>query len=200
MAKKRTTRKPKEPKTKTTTESTEELEVLESAYVLMGPIESENCKDAIEWILGMNSLPLEEAPTLLTLYVISPGGHLHPAIALVDIMRGSRIPIRTIGLGQIASAGLIIFMAGHKGLRQLTEYTSVMSHQYAADGGAGKHHEIMASVKEHQMTHEKLISIYQKFSGMKRKVITDTLMSHSDFFMTAQEAKDYGICDYVGPL
>jgi ATP-dependent protease ClpP protease subunit len=75
-------------------------------------------KTAVEWIFEANFA--EERPELLNLIITSPGGDLNAAFALIDTMRGSAIPIRTIGLGQIASAGLMIFIAGDKGHRLLT--------------------------------------------------------------------------------
>ncbi len=74
-----------------------------SFFLLMEDISLSTCKQAVEWILDANFS--EERPSMLNLIVCSPGGDLNAAFALVDTMRGSAIPIRTIGLGQIASAG-----------------------------------------------------------------------------------------------
>ena len=99
------------------------------------------CKNAIEWVFEANFS--EERPDMLNLIICSPGGDLNASFAMVDVMRGSAIPIRTIGLGQIASAGLMIFIAGEKGQRILTPNTSILSHQYSW-GAFGKEHELFA--------------------------------------------------------
>ncbi len=67
----------------------------------------------------------------LLLMICSEGGDMSAAFALIDVMKSSNIFIKTVGLGQIASAGLLIFLAGSPGRRTLTPNTSIMSHQYA---------------------------------------------------------------------
>ena len=116
-----------------------------SFYLLMDDISLTTVKPVVEWIFEANFA--EERPDLLNLIICSPGGDLNAAFALIDTMRGSAIPIRTIGLGQIASAGLMIFIAGDKGKRILTPNTSILSHQYSW-GAFGKEHELFATVKE----------------------------------------------------
>ena len=76
-----------------------------SFFLMMEEITLTTCKNAIEWVFEANFS--EERPDMLNLIICSPGGDLNAAFAMVDTMRGSAIPIRTIGLGQIASAGLI---------------------------------------------------------------------------------------------
>ena len=83
----------------------------------------------IQWIIEMNLLPKSQRPKELTLVINSPGGSVHAAFALIDTMKGSKIPIRTVGLGLIASCGILTFMAGTKGRRVVTPNTSILSHQ-----------------------------------------------------------------------
>jgi ATP-dependent Clp protease, protease subunit len=71
-----------------------------------------------------------------------------------------QFPIRTIGLGQIASAGLLIFASGSKGQRILTPNTSILSHQYSW-GAFGKEHELFATVKEFDLTTKRMIAHYK---------------------------------------
>ena len=78
-------------------------------YLLMGEISAETCKPAIEWILKND---LSEDPWAeMKLFVNSPGGSLCDAFALIDVMRGSTSKIGTVGIGEISSAGLLIFMS-----------------------------------------------------------------------------------------
>lgn len=166
-------------------------------YLLMDEISLGSVKPAIEWVLESNFS--ENRPELLNLLICSPGGDLSAAFALIDVMRGSAIPIRTIGLGQIASAGLLIFVAGTKGHRLLTPNTSILSHQYSW-GAFGKEHELFATVKEFDLTTKRMISHYKKCTGLKEEQIRETLLPPQDIWLGADESKKLGLCDMVKDL
>jgi len=166
-------------------------------YLLMDEINLNTCKNAIEWVFEANFA--EERPEMLNLLVCSPGGDLNSAFALVDTMRGSAIPIRTIGLGQIASAGLMIFISGEKGQRILTPNTSILSHQYSW-GAFGKEHELFASIKEFDLTTKRMIEHYKKCTGLTDKKIREILLPPQDVWLSSTEAKKLGICDDVKEL
>lgn len=166
-------------------------------YLLMEEINLNTCKNAIEWIFEANFD--EERSEMLNLLVCSPGGDLNAAFALVDTMRGSAIPIRTIGLGQIASAGLMIFISGDKGQRILTPNTSILSHQYSW-GAFGKEHELFASIKEFDLTTKRMIEHYKKCTGLPEKKIREILLPPQDVWLSSVEAKKLGICDDVKDL
>lgn len=168
-----------------------------SFYLLMEEINLTSCKGVVEWIFEANFA--EERPELLNLIITSPGGDLNAAFAVIDAMRGSSIPVRTIGLGQIASAGLIMFIAGHKGKRLLTPNTSILSHQYTW-GAFGKEHELFATVKEFDLTTKKLIAHYKKCTGLSESKIRDILLPPQDVWLSPLEAKKLGICDDVKEL
>lgn len=168
-----------------------------SFYLLMDEISVSSVKPAVEWIMEANFT--DERPDMLNLLVTSPGGDLNAAFALVDIMRGSAIPIRTIGLGQIASAGLMIFIAGTKGHRLLTPNTSILSHQYSW-GSFGKEHELFAQVKEFDLTTKRMIAHYKKCTGLTEEKIREVLLPPQDVWLGSQEAKKLGICDDVKDL
>jgi ATP-dependent Clp protease protease subunit len=155
------------------------------------------CKQAVEWIFEANFS--EETPDRLNMVITSPGGDLNAAFALVDTMRGSSIPIRTIGLGQIASAGLMIFIAGEAGQRILTPNTSILSHQYSW-GAFGKEHELFAQIKEFDLTTKRMIAHYKKCTGLKEDQIREYLLPPQDVWLSAQEAKKLGLCDDVKEL
>ena len=90
--------------------------------VLMDEINHETVKPVIEWILHENHVRKKKHKELL-LMICSDGGSIAEAFALIDVMRSSKIPVKTVGLGSIASCGLLIFMAGAKGRRVLTPNT-----------------------------------------------------------------------------
>lgn len=168
-----------------------------SFFLMMEEISLSTCKSAIEWILEANFS--EERPSMMNLVICSPGGDLNAAFALIDTMRGSAIPIRTIGLGQIASAGLLIFISGEKGQRILTPNTSILSHQYSW-GAFGKEHELFATVKEFDLTTKKMIAHYKKCTGLKEDQIREVLLPPQDVWLSSMEAKKLGLCDDVKDL
>ena len=124
---------------------------------------------------------------------------MEDAFALIDVMRSSKVAIKTVGLGSIASAGLMIFLAGARGRRVLTPNTSILSHQFAW-GSSGKAHELFATVKEFQLTETRMIEHYKLSTGLDDEVIRRVLLPPQDVYLSAQEALQYGICDHVADL
>lgn len=170
----------------------------QSIFLLMDEINSQSVKPCVEWILEAN-LQDEEKLDVLNLMICSPGGDLNAGFALIDVMRGSTIPVRTIGLGQIASAGLLVFIAGMPGFRTLTPNTSILSHQYTW-GSFGKEHELFAQVKEFDLTSKRLIAHYKKCTGMDDIDIREILLPAKDVWLSATEAKKLNLCDMVKDL
>ena len=166
-------------------------------YLLMEEVSLNSIKPLVEWILEANFQP--ERPELLNLLICSPGGDLNAAFAAIYTMSGSAIPIRTIGLGQIASAGLLIFASGTKGQRILTPNTSILSHQYSW-GAFGKEHELFATVREFDLTTKRMIAHYKKCTGLTEVQIRDHLLPPQDIWLSADESKKLGLCDAVKDL
>ena len=165
-------------------------------HLMMEDIDAGSCKSAIEFILENNFNNEVKKPKELNLIICSPGGDLSAAFALIDVMRGSSIPIKTTGLGMIASAGLLIFISGTKGKRLLTPNTSILSHQFTW-GSFGKEHELFAAVKEFDLTTKRMIKHYKKCTGLSDKDIRQYLLPPQDVWLSAPEALKLGICDNV---
>ena len=165
-------------------------------YYMADGFTYESTKPIVQWIIEKNLLPQKERPKELTLIINSPGGSVHAAFALIDTMKGSAIPIKTVGLGLIASCGILTFMAGTKGRRILTPNTSILSHQYSW-GSAGKEHELFARVREYELSTGRMIAHYKKCTGMKEKLIRGVLLPPEDVWLSAQEAVKYGIADHI---
>ena len=185
-----------------TTENTTQLEQSHSQalaengmYVLMGEVDDENIKPVIEWILHENFVTKKKRKELL-LMICSEGGDMSAAFALIDVMRSSNIPVKTVGLGQIASAGLLIFIAGTKGRRILTPNTSILSHQFSW-GSDGKAHELFATIKEFDLTQKRMIAHYKDCTGLDEEEIRKTLLPPHDVWLTAEEAIGFNICDHI---
>jgi ATP-dependent Clp protease protease subunit len=158
--------------------------------------DSTTTKPVINTIIEKNLLPQSERPKEITLVINSPGGEVHSAFALIDTMKGSAIPVKTIGLGMIASCGLLTFMSGTKGKRLLTPNTSILSHQYSW-GSAGKEHELFARVREFELSTARMIDHYKKCTGMSEKKIREVLLPAEDVWLSAKEAVKYGIADKI---
>jgi ATP-dependent Clp protease protease subunit len=164
-------------------------------WVLMGDIDEANIKPIIEWILHENFVRKRKFKELL-LMINSDGGSLSDAFALIDVMRSSKIPVKTVGLGSIASAGLCIFLAGSPGRRILTPNTSILSHQFSW-GSSGKVHELFATVKEFELTQLRMIKLYQETTDLDEDTIKKVLLPPQDVYLSAEEALSYHICDHV---
>ena len=163
-------------------------------YLLMDDISPDSCKEAIEFILKQNSEKKKQKR--LQFLICSNGGDVPPCFALIDVMRGSGIPIHTVGLGVIASCGLLLFITGEKGQRILTPNTSILSHQYSW-GSWGKEHELFAQVKEFELSSRRLVEHYKKSTGLSEEDIRTYLLPPEDVWLSGKEAKKLGICDSI---
>lgn len=175
-----------------------EVDLEEDGYfVIMEDISESICRDAIKWILKHNL----KKPSLpqITLVVCSNGGYMDPAFALVDVMKNSSIPIKTVGIGVVASAGLLIFMSGYKGMRVMTPNTLVLSHQYTS-GSYGKEHDLFAQKKANEIMSGHMMSHYKKCTGLSEKQIRKCLLPPSDVWLSAKEALELGLCDSVNEI
>ena len=167
-------------------------------YVFMGEITDDAIRPIIEWILVENHVVRKKKKELL-LMICSEGGAMESAFALIDVMRASSIPIKTVGLGSMASSALLIFLAGTPGRRMLTPNTSILSHQYSW-GSDGKHHELFAMTKEFGLAQQRMMDHYRVTTGLDEEVIKQRLLPASDVYLSAEEALALGICDFISDL
>lgn len=167
-------------------------------FVLMGPIENDTVKPVIEWILNENFVTKRRRKELI-LSICSEGGDMSAAFALIDVMRSSTVPIKTVGLGQIASAGLLIFLGGTPGRRTLTPNTSILSHQFSW-GSDGKAHELFATMREFELTQKRMVQHYKDCTGLDDDVIKAKLLPPHDVWLDADEALKLHICDSISTL
>jgi ATP-dependent Clp protease protease subunit len=171
------------------------VKLLENAiHFLTGDIEGENIQEAIRWIVYENLDVNKDKP--LTLYINSPGGDLYQAFALIDIMRSSRRPIRTIAIGSAMSAAFLIFSAGTAGERWAAKNTGFMCHQFS-DSQEGKYHDIKAQAKESDLCNQKMIDILKEATGLPTAKIKSKLLPASDVYLSAEELVELKICDHI---
>lgn len=164
-------------------------------YYLCDEFTAPLARDVVTWIIDSN-LQKTNKPDHLTLMITSYGGDLSAAFAIIDVMRGSAIPIRTVGLGCIASAGLLTFISGKSGHRVITPNTSILSHQWSW-GQVGKEHELIATIREFELTTIRMINHYKKCTGLSDKMVRQRLLPPQDVWLSPQEALKYNLCDAV---
>jgi len=186
------------PEVDTTNKEPSQLLQESGMYVFMDEVNAETIKPVVEWILFANHVAKRKKKELL-LMICSEGGNVEHAFALIDVMRSSSIPIKTVGLGTIASSGLLIFLSGSRGRRILTPNTSILSHQYSAYS-EGKHHELFSITKEFNLVNERMVEHYKETTGLDEATIKSQLLPSSDVWLSAEEAMSMGICDYISDL
>lgn len=161
-------------------------------YYLSGTIEETSAKEAIEFILDYNHSAINKDG--IKLFINSVGGSVTDAFALIDVMAGATVDITTIGVGEICSAALMVFMAGNR--RILTPNTMVLSHQFSA-GVYGKDHELTAARRMLDQTQVNILRHYEKYTGLDKDTIMKELLGSSDVWLTPEQAKKYNLCDEI---
>lgn len=166
-----------------------------SVHLLSGDIEETNIAEAIRWIIFENLR--EDNETLpLVLYVNSCGGVLSEALALITIMRKSKRPICTIGIGSVCSSAFLIFAAGTKGQRYISETASIMCHQFSG-GVEGKYHDLKSMMRESEMNNDRMVKLLQTFTGLEPRTIKNKMLSPTDSYFTADEVIKLGVADRI---
>ncbi len=130
----------------------------------------------------------------VSLYINSPGGVVTACLSIFDTMNYIKCDVSTICLGQACSAGSFLLAAGTKGKRYCLENARVMIHQ-PAGGAQGQASDIEIQAREILKIRARLNKIYAERTGKNLKEIEEAV--DRDYFMSAQEAKDFGIVDHV---
>lgn len=158
---------------------------------LGGPIDDDVANLIISQLLFLET---EDPKRDIWLYVNSPGGHVHSGLAIVDAMNHVKPDVATVAIGMAASMGSIILSSGAKGKRFALPNADIMIHQ--PHGGAeGQAADIEISARRILSLRERLNKILAKTTGQPlEKVERDV---DRDFYLSADEAKKYGIVDQV---
>jgi ATP-dependent Clp protease protease subunit len=130
----------------------------------------------------------------IAMYINSPGGIVTSGLAIYDTMQYIRSPVSTVCIGQAASMGSLLLAAGEKGLRICLPNARVMVHQ-PSGGFRGQASDIERHAEDILATKRRLNEIYVKHTGQPYDVVERTL--DRDHFMTAEEARAFGIVDKV---
>ena len=130
----------------------------------------------------------------INFYINSPGGLVTSGLGIYDTMQYIKSPVSTLCIGQASSMGSFLLAAGEKGKRFSLPHSRIMVHQPSA-GFQGQATDIQIHAKEILSLKERLNQIYSKHTGKSVKEISAA--SERDKFMTAEEAKDFGLIDSV---
>ena len=164
-------------------------------HFLIGEITEDNVNEAVKWLTYENIDPKPDRA--LTLYVNSQGGDLYEAFGLIDMMRNSQIPVRTIGYGSVMSAAFLILASGTPGERYVTKNCGIMCHQLSCLEEAGKYHDIKATRKETDRLNQSMYNILKEATGLDGRTIKNKLLPAHDVYMTAEEIIAYGAADHI---
>ena len=130
----------------------------------------------------------------ISLYINTPGGKVSSGLAIYDTMQLVRPAVSTICTGMAASMGSILLCAGEKGKRKALPHSKVLIHQ-PLGGTQGQASDILIAAKEIEKTRSELVSIISQHCGTPyEKVFADV---DRDYWMTAEEAKAYGMVDEI---
>jgi ATP-dependent Clp protease protease subunit len=131
----------------------------------------------------------------INLYINSPGGSVTAGLAIYDTMQYLKPDVSTMCIGQAASMGALLLTAGAKGKRFSLPHSRIMIHQPWAGGISGQASDIEIHAREILTMREQLNGILAKHSGKPIDAITHD--TERDRFMSALEARDYGLIDTV---
>ena len=146
----------------------------------------------IKELMVLDKLSDEE----VTIYINSPGGEVISGMAVYDVIRMMRAPVKTVCIGTAASMGAMLFLAGDK--REMLPHTRLMIHDPAFGGGnmAGKKpHELQQYVEKLKQTQDIIVDIIAERTGKSKEEVRDT--TKEDSYFNVEEAMEYGLATGV---
>ncbi len=165
--------------------------LLDRIVFISGEVNDEMANAVCAQLLFLQS---QDAEKEISVYINSPGGSVTAGLAIYDTMQFVKCPVSTYCIGQAASMGAVLLAAGSKGRRHSLPNARIMIHQ-PWGGAEGKASDIEITAREILRLKDILNGILAKHSGRKfSDVVADTDRDH---FMSAAEAKDWGIVDTV---
>lgn len=166
--------------------------LLKDRIVILGtPINDDVANTIIAQLLFLES---EDPEKDINIYINSPGGVVTSGLAIYDTIQYMRAPVSTICVGQAASMGAVLLAAGAKGKRFALPNARIMIHQ-PSGGTQGQATDIEIQAKEILKIRERLNGILAHHTGQTIQKIADDV--ERDYFMSAEESKQYGLIDEV---
>src|SRR4026208_1759699 len=163
----------------------------ERIIFITGPIEDGVATLVVAQLLFLEA---ENPKKEVSMYINSPGGVVTSGMAIYDTMQFVRPPVSTLCVGQAASMGSLLLASGEKGMRYSLPNARILLHQ-PSGGFQGQASDIERHAEDIIKMKRRLNEIYVRHTGQDYATIEKTL--DRDFFMTAEEARDWGLVDYV---
>ena len=139
-------------------------------------------------------LEIDNPDADISLYINSPGGSITAGMAIYDTMNYIKCDVRTVCVGMAASMGAFLLMAGEKGKRLALPNSEVMIHQ-PLGGASGQATDVEIRAKWLLRTKEKMTRLMSEMTGQDQEKLRADC--ERDYFMTAEEALNYGIIDQI---
>jgi ATP-dependent Clp protease protease subunit len=166
--------------------------LLKDRIVFLGtPVTDEVANLVTAQLLFLES---EDPEKEINFYINSPGGSVTAGLAIYDTMQFIKPPVSTLCLGQAASMGALLLLAGHKGRRYALPHSRIMIHQ-PLGGAQGQASDIEIQAREILRVREEINAIIVRHTGQQlKKIEKDT---DRDMFLTPEQAVEYGLIDEV---
>ena len=158
---------------------------------LRGEVNQEMANSIVAQLLF---LEMEDPEAEISMYINSPGGSVTDGMAIFDTMRYIKPKVRTVCLGMAASMGAFLLMAGEPGMRYALPNSEVMIHQ-PSGGASGQATDVQLHAQWLLRTKTKMNTLMSEMTGQELSKIQQDV--ERDYFMTAQEALEYGIIDQI---
>ena len=167
--------------------------LFEDRIIFLGtPISDEIANAVMAQLLCLQQM---DADRDIEIYINSPGGSFTALTAIYDTMRYIKPDVRTVCLGQAASAAAVILAAGTKGKRLALPNSRILIHQPATEGGYGQSSDIEIQAKEILRIRSLMEDMLATDTGKTTEEVSRDI--ERDKYLTAEQAKDYGIIDGV---
>jgi ATP-dependent Clp protease, protease subunit len=167
--------------------------LLKERIIFLGEDVNEHTANIV--VAQLIHLAHEDPEKDIKLYINSPGGSVYDGLAIYDTIQYVKPDVQTIGIGLQASMGAFLLSSGTKGKRFSLPNSRIMIHQPSSGGAPGKMSDQEITLKEGLYLKKRLNEILAKNTGQKVSKIEKD--AERDFWMSAEEAKDYGIIDGV---
>jgi len=167
--------------------------LFEDRIIFLGtPISDDIANAVMAQLLCLQQMDAERD---IEIYINSPGGSFTALTAIYDTMRYIKPDVRTVCLGQAASAAAVILAAGTKGKRLALPNSRILIHQPAMEGGYGQSSDIEIQAKEVLRIRALMEQMLAEDSGRTTEEVSRDI--ERDKYLTAEQARDYGIIDEV---
>ena len=167
--------------------------LFEERIIFLGvQIDDASANDVMAQLITLESIDPDRD---ILIYINSPGGSMTSMMAIYDTMQYVQPEIQTFCLGQAASAAAVLLAAGTKGKRMALPNSRILIHQPAIESGYGQSSDLEIQAREIQRMRQAMEQVLARHTGRDEALIRHDI--ERDKFLTAHEAKDYGLVDDV---